>query len=52
MHKNTKLIWRMVLNAVAGKNAVVEKLYEEYERALRLHVTVREILEAKGRKIA
>lgn len=52
MYKNTKLLWRMVLNAVAGKSDAVERLYEEYERAVRLHVTVREILEAKGRKIA
>jgi hypothetical protein len=52
MHTSTKLIWRMVLNAVAGKSSRVEELYEEYERAIRLHVSVREILEWKGRKIA
>ena len=52
MHKGTKLLWRMVLNSVAGKIDAVEKLYEEYERAVRLHVSIRELLEAKGHKIA
>lgn len=52
MYKSTKLLWRMVLNAVASENDTIEKLYEEYERALRLHVSVREILEAKSQEIA
>jgi len=52
VYKNTRLLWRMVLNAVAGNSAAVERLYEEYERALRLHVPVQELLEIKGQKIA
>ena len=51
--KAIKLVWGMVLSIMAGENDTVWGLYEEYIREKRLHVTIREILEAKGyRKIA
>jgi hypothetical protein len=48
--KVIKLVWRMVLNSMAGESDTVWDLYEKYIREERLHVTIREILEAKGYK--
>lgn len=48
--KVIKLVWRMVLNSMAGESDTVWDLYEKYIREERLHVTIREILEAKGNK--
>lgn len=49
----TALIYRMVIAAIAGNQAAaIEELYEEYVRARRLHVTIREHLEHKRGEIA
>ena len=46
----TALIYRMVIACMAGES--VEGLYEDYVKARRLHVTVKEILEWKERESA
>jgi len=45
-----KLIYRMIIAAIARKPT--KHLYEQYLRKRYLHVTVQEILEAKGERIA
>ena len=47
-----KLVFRMLLNMMIGKRELTWDLYEEYLRERYLHVTVQEILEAKGERIA
>jgi len=46
----TALIYRMVIACMAGEP--VAGLYEQYVKARRLHVTVKEILEWKERESA
>lgn len=46
----TTLIYRMILRVMAGEPP--GELYDEYVKARRLHVSIGEILEAKGEKIA
>ncbi len=43
----TALIYRMIINAIAGRSELNEQLYEAYVKERRLHVTVAEILEWK-----
>ena len=47
-----KLVFRMLLNMMIGKRELTWDLYEEYLRKRYLHVTVQEILEAKGERRA
>lgn len=47
-----KLVWRMVLNCIAGYRDRNEKLYELYLRERHLYVTIREILEYKRERVA
>ena len=47
----TALIYRMIINAIAGRSELNEQLYEAYVKERHLHVTIREILESK-REIA
>lgn len=42
-----QLVARMIVNAMAGRQAQVKKLYEEYFKERYLHVPVEEILRAK-----
>ena len=42
-----QLVARMIVNTMAGRQAQVKKLYEEYFRERYLHVPVEEILRAK-----
>ena len=46
------LVARMVVNIMAGKREQVWNLYEEFCRERYLYVTIWEILEAKGERIA
>lgn len=46
----TALIYRMVIAVMAGEPTA--ELYEQYVKERRLHVSIAEILEAKGEKIA
>ena len=43
----TALIYRMIINAIAGRSELNEQLYEAYVKERRLHVTVAEILQSK-----
>ncbi len=45
--KALKLTWRMILNTMTGRREAVWGLYERYIKETRLHVPIREILEAK-----
>ena len=47
-----KLVFRMLLNMMIGKRERTWDLYEEYLREKYLYVTVQEILEVKGERIA
>jgi hypothetical protein len=47
-----KLVFRMLLNMMIGKRERTWDLYKEYLRERYLYVTVQEILEAKGERIA
>lgn len=44
-----KLVWRMVLNYMAGRREAMWRLYEEYVKSRYLYVSVGEILAWKGR---
>jgi len=46
------LVARMVVDVMAGRKEQTWELYEKYCRERYLHVTLREILEAKEAKIA
>jgi|BioPla2DNA2_1021312.scaffolds.fasta_scaffold33260_8 hypothetical protein len=43
----TALIYRMIINAIAGRSELNEQLYEAYVKEQRLHVTIAEMLQAK-----
>jgi len=44
-----RLIARMVVAAMTGQYKVVQELYEQYLRKRYLYVSMKEILESKGR---
>ena len=46
-----KLVWRMVLNCMAGQKERNKELYELYLRERHLYVTIREILEYKRERV-
>ncbi len=56
-NKAVKLIYRMILIVMAGdgnnerRRRRIWGLYEKFIREMRLHATVREILEAKKKKM-
>lgn len=47
--KALKLTWRMILNTMTGSKHRTWELYDKYIKETRLHVPIREILEAKER---
>lgn len=47
-----KLVWRMVLNVMAGKKKRNDALYEKYLRARHLYVTIEELLKSKRERTA
>ena len=47
-----KLVWLMIISAIAGKREQNKALYEVYLRKRYLYVTIQEILEAKKEKTA
>lgn len=45
----TKLLYRMIIAAIAGKSERLAELYDRYTRESRLHVSIKEILDYKER---
>ncbi|NMB50555.1 MAG: hypothetical protein GX997_08945 [Bacteroidales bacterium] len=43
----TALIYRMIINAIAGESELNEQLYETYVKEQRLHASIAEMLQAK-----